>query len=95
MAQAVPPVFAHSRAMCRHGNASRSGAWNVRSPHLSRSSGSSGLSARFGHVKAYRMGSFMSGVPSCAIIAPSRYSTSEWMMLWRWTTTSTCSTGSR
>ena len=42
---------------------------------------------------AYRMGSFISGVPSWASMAPSRNSTSEWTMLWRWITASTCSTG--
>ena len=44
---------------------------------------------------AYRMGSRISGVPSWARIAPSRYSTREWTMLCRWITTDTCSSGSR
>ena len=36
------------------------------------------------------MGVRMSGAPSCASIEPSTYSTSEWTMLSRWITTSTC-----
>ena len=42
---------------------------------------------RVGYVRAYWIGSFMSGQPSCAMTEPSQNWTIEWMMLCGWTTT--------
>ena len=45
---------------------------------------------RVGYVRAYWIGSFMSGQPSCAMTEPSQNWTIEWMMLCGWTTTWIC-----
>ena len=95
MAQAVPPSVAASSARRRQGKASRSGAAKVRGGQASRSRGSAGFTPRLGYVMAYRMGRRISGVPSWASTAPSRNSTREWTMDWRWITTRTCSRGRR
>ena len=46
--------------------------------------------SRSGQPSACAIGVRMSGLPSCASIEPSTYSTSECTMLCGWTTTSTC-----
>ena len=92
-AQAVPPVRGalHARAQAA-GRRRRPARRRSAAPQESRSSGSVRVlrPVRIGHGVA-GWGCCMSGVPSCASIAPSRYSTSEWTMLWRWMTASTCS----
>ena len=47
--------------------------------------------ARSGKVKAYWMGSSISGAASCATTLPSINSTAEWTTLWGWTSTVICS----
>ena len=51
------------------------------------------FSTRSGYVKAYWMGSRMSGGLICAFTEPSTNSTIEWIMLWWWMTTSMFSHG--
>ena len=85
-----PPARAASCASASAGNRCRSGASNRRVPTLTRSRDCTPEATRSGHASACAMGVRMSGAPNCASTEPSTYSTSEWTMLSRWITTSTC-----
>ena len=90
-AGAVPPASAAARARRRQGKRARSGASKPSCPIRTRSRDSTPESMRSGQPSAWAIGVRMSGLPSCASTEPSTYSTSEWMTLCGWTTTSTAS----
>ena len=70
-AEARGPAMPASRAMRRAGNRSRSGARKSSRPAAMRSGGAAGDGRRSGWVRAYWMGSRISGVPSWAFREPS------------------------
>ncbi len=90
-ADARLPVRPASRAMRRAGKRASSGSRKSRRATAIRSGGAAGDGRRSGCVRAYWMGSRMSGVPSWAFNEPSMNWTAECTTLCGWTTTSIAS----
>src|SRR4051794_19436395 len=90
-ADARGPAIPAARATASAGNRASSGARKSRRPAATRSAAAAGDGGRSGYVRAYWMGSRMSGVPSWALREPSRKRTAEWTTLCGWITTSIAS----
>ena len=86
-ALASGPETPAARAIRNAGKRSSSGALNSSRPAAIRSTAGVGEGSRSGYVRAYWMGSLMSGVPSCAFKEPSTNCTAEWTTLRGWMTT--------
>src|SRR6185312_8541510 len=84
-----PPARAADCASARQRNFCGSGARKSSREVLTRSRNSTPEAILSGQESAQAIGVRMSGEPSCARSEPSRYSTSEWMMLCGCTTIST------
>jgi hypothetical protein len=84
-----PPARAADCARARQRNFCGSGARKSSREVFTRSRNSTPEAILSGQASAQAMGVRISGEPSCASSEPSRYSTSEWMMLCGCTTMST------
>ena len=76
-APAVPPRAATSKPRAIAGKRLTSGVSQVNCPHSCKFKRLVGHGRRFGKVKAYCIGNFMSGGDICAITEPSQNSTNE------------------
>ncbi len=86
----LPIAFLHA---ARQRKVASSAVSKVSSCSFVKSSSGAGPGTRSGQVSAYWMGMRISGTPNCAKMELSLNCTIEWIILWRCTTTCTCSAG--